>query len=78
MTDWETFCFRRTGMITEDEIIKMLDGFAQSDTSRLKVLMDENMENDQVKKQYHHGRCDVCSPWATGQPIGAEIEPEEE
>ena len=42
-------------MITEEELIRMLDGFAESDT----------------------GRCDVCSPWATGQPIGAEIEPEE-
>lgn len=64
-------------MITEEELIRMLDRFAESDTGRLKVLMDDNLTEGQVQKQYHHGRCDVCSPWATGQPIGAEIEPEE-
>ena len=30
-------------MITEEELIRMLDGFAESDTGRLKVLMDDNL-----------------------------------
>ena len=78
MTDKEICgCCEKTTARTEEELIRMLDGFAESDTGRLKVLMDDNLTEGLVQKQYHHGRCDVCSPWATGQPIGAEIEPEE-
>ena len=49
-----------------DEIIKMLDNFAASDVSRLKIDTSDNMVRGEVKKQYHHGRCDVGSPWARG------------
>lgn len=49
-----------------DEIIKMLDNFAASDVSRLKIDTSDNMVQGEVKKQYHHGRCDVGSPWARG------------
>ena len=49
-----------------DEMIKMLDGFAAGESGRLKVFMDENMAEGTIKRQYHHGRCDIGSPYDTG------------
>ncbi|MDD6811490.1 MAG: hypothetical protein PUD93_06480 [Lachnospiraceae bacterium] len=49
-----------------DSIVKMLDNFAASDTSRLKIDTSEEITQGEIKKQYHHGRCDVGSPWARG------------
>lgn len=52
--------------ISVDELVSMLDGFAKSETGRLKVkITDEEIEGG-VKKEYHHGRCDINSPWACG------------
>lgn len=52
--------------ISVDELVAMLDGFAESETGRLKVkITDEEIEGG-VKKEYHHGRCDINSPWACG------------
>lgn len=53
--------------VSVDEIVEMLDGFAQSETGRLKLkVTDENIEGG-IKKEYHHGRCDIGSPWACGK-----------
>ena len=53
--------------VSVDELVSMLDGFAESETGRLKVkITDEEIEGG-VKKEYHHGRCDINSPWACGQ-----------
>ena len=52
--------------IDYDQIIQMLDASVQSGTSRIKVNVDENMDAGEVKREYHHGRCDVNSPWAKG------------
>lgn len=52
-----------------EKLVKELDKFGVSDVSRLKVNYSEDIKPDQVEKQYHHGRCDVGSPWATGCPI---------
>lgn len=58
-----------------EQVIAMLDGFAASDASRLKIdVSDEYAEGTEnlphklyeVKRQYHHGRCDIGSPWARG------------
>lgn len=49
-----------------ENMIKLLDGFAQSEESRLKVTASEELEQGEMKKQYHHGRCDIGSPWAKG------------
>ena len=57
-----------------DEIIRMLDSMAQADISRMKVETSEAMEEGSVKKAYHHGRCDVGSPFATGKLFDLEDE----
>ncbi len=52
-----------------DDIVKMLDDFAQSDTGRLKVKISEELEAGKVEKVYHHGRCDIGSAFACGIPF---------
>ncbi len=49
-----------------EQVIAMLDGFASSDASRLKIDVSDEYAQGEVKKQYHHGRCDIGSPWARG------------
>jgi len=49
-----------------NDIIKMLDEKTSSGVSRIKVLMDEEQTSGEMKEAYHHGRCDVGSPWADG------------
>lgn len=49
-----------------DDIVAILDGFAKSETGRLKVKMSEEMEAGEAKREYHIGRCDINSPWACG------------
>ena len=48
-----------------DEIIKLLDGYTQAGGSRLKIDVVEG-HGEVLSRQYHHGRCDVGSPWACG------------
>ena len=50
-----------------DEIVKMLDAMAEGEVSRMKVETSEAVKKGEVKKSYHHGRCDVGSPFARGQ-----------
>ena len=49
-----------------DELINMIDGKMENGVSRLKVGFSEELESGVKKEAYHHGRCDVGSPWATG------------
>lgn len=49
-----------------EQIIAMLDNFAASEASRLKVEVSDECAEGEVKHSYHHGRCDVGSPWARG------------
>ena len=39
---------------------------------RIKVETSEEVADGAVKKAYHHGRCDVGSPFATGKLFDAE------
>lgn len=50
-----------------DEVIKMLDGMASKEISRMKIEVSEEVEEGKAQKTYHHGRCDVGSPFATGK-----------
>lgn len=50
-----------------ENMLKILDGFANSEESRLKVETTESIPQGTAQKQYHHGRCDIGSPWAKGQ-----------
>lgn len=49
-----------------EDIIRILDNYTQSGGSRLKLNVVEG-EGQIVSREYHHGRCDVGSPWAKGQ-----------
>lgn len=53
--------------VSEEDIIKMLDGMISSEVSRLKVETSEDVADGAFEKKYHHGRCDVGSPFATGK-----------
>lgn len=61
--------------MNENDIIAMLDGLTKAEVSRIKINVDEDaISNDEDAgeakvtpvKEYHHGRCDVGSPWAKG------------
>lgn len=45
----------------------MLDHMAEAEVSRIKIEASEQIKEGEVKKTYHHGRCDVGSPFATGK-----------
>ncbi|MCM1175156.1 MAG: hypothetical protein NC341_08895 [Blautia sp.] len=49
-----------------EKLVAMLDSFAASDGSRLKIDMSDELEAGESRRQYHHGRCDIGSPWARG------------
>lgn len=49
-----------------DDFIAIIDGQMDKGVSRLKVFSSDKMEAGEVKETYHHGRCDVGSPWAKG------------
>ena len=50
-----------------ENVLKLLDGFGQSEVSRLKVTTSEELEQGETVGRHHLGRCDIGSPWATGQ-----------
>lgn len=49
-----------------DNIINMLDGLVDNEVSRIKIKTDEDLPDNSIKREYHHGRCDIGSPWAKG------------
>ncbi len=49
-----------------DEIVNMIDGKMENGVGRLSVKFAEEEKEGTVREQYHHGRCDVGSPWAKG------------
>lgn len=55
------------GKIEEDELINALDSMMNAGVSRLKIDLSEDLSEGKVSKKYHHGRCDVGSPFATGE-----------
>lgn len=57
-----------------DQVIKMLDTMANNGVSRIKVETSKEVAQGAVQKAYHHGRCDVGSPFATGKLFDLEEE----
>lgn len=55
-----------------DDVISMLDNLTKDGVSRIKVDTSEEVAEGERKKAYHHGRCDVGSPFATGKLFDAE------
>lgn len=49
-----------------DDIISMLDNKTENGVSRIKVNVSDEQQEGTVNTQYHHGRCDVGSPWSKG------------
>ena len=58
-----------------DAIIAMLDGLVKGDVSRMKIEVTKEHPGE-IKKQSHHGRCDVGSPWAKGECFDVLVEEE--
>lgn len=56
---------RKTAASDVEALIALLDGRTQAGDSRIKVDVVEG-EGEVVSRQYHHGRCDIGSPWACG------------
>ena len=56
-----------------DELIEMIDGKMESGVSRLTVGFSEDLFSGVKKETYHHGRCDVGSPWAKGTVSNCDI-----
>lgn len=48
-------------------IVRLLDQMAKGGDSRMKVVVAEDEPSGSVKREYHHGRCDIGSPWAKGE-----------
>ena len=49
-----------------DGLINMIDGKMESGVSRLTIGFSEDLNTGVKREAYHHGRCDVGSPWAKG------------
>ncbi len=48
-------------------IIELLDNrMGAAGISRINLHVDNTAEEGTVQERYHHGRCDVGSPWANG------------
>ena len=55
-----------------DEVFKLIDILTLDGVSRLKVVTSGEVSEGERKNAYHHGRCDVGSPFATGKLFDAE------
>lgn len=49
-----------------ENIIELLDSRMESGTSRINLHVEDTVADGEVREMYHHGRCDVGSPWAKG------------
>ncbi len=53
--------------LTPDKMVELIDNMMAGGTARLKIKESEELSRDEILKEYHHGRCDIGSPWAKGQ-----------
>ena len=56
-----------------NELIDMIDGKMSNGVSRLSVGFSEDLFTGVKKETYHHGRCDVGSPWAKGTVSNCDV-----
>ncbi|MCM1187440.1 MAG: hypothetical protein NC251_11270 [Lachnoclostridium sp.] len=49
-----------------EAIISLLDQYSENGGSRMKLNVVEG-DGEIIDRKYHHGRCDIGSPWAMGQ-----------
>lgn len=50
-----------------DAVVGLLDRMTAGGDSRIKVNVVQNAQCGEAKREYHHGRCDLGSPWAKGE-----------
>lgn len=50
-----------------DMVVSQLDAMLSGEISRMKIETSKEIAQGEMKKAYHHGRCDVGSPFATGK-----------
>lgn len=60
----------------EDALVAMLDGCVSAGESRIRIQVVEG-QGEVIERRYHHGRCDVGSPWACGTAFDVLEDPEE-
>ena len=56
-----------------DALVAMLDGCVSAGESRIKIDVVEG-QGQVIDRRYHHGRCDIGSPWACGKAFDAQEE----
>lgn len=49
-----------------DNLLEILDSFCSVGESRMKLDVSDEVASGEAVRQYHHGRCDIGSPWARG------------
>lgn len=49
-----------------ENVVEMIDSMMSSGAGRLKINVSEEVESGSFQKKYHHGRCDINSPFACG------------
>lgn len=49
-----------------ENVLNILEEFCETGEGRMKLEMSEEMKSGEVEHLYHHGRCDIGSPWACG------------
>ncbi|MBP5281263.1 MAG: hypothetical protein J6Z22_02055 [Lachnospiraceae bacterium] len=52
--------------ISVEELVNMIDQKMQDGVGRLSIGFSSAQETGTKIERYHHGRCDVGSPWAKG------------
>ena len=50
-----------------EAVLQILDHFAADEKGRRKLDVSSGQPGGSVSEVYHHGRCDIGSPWATGE-----------
>ena len=53
--------------VTPEKMADLIDSMMNQGISRLKISESDDVQAGKAVKEYHHGRCDVNSPWACGQ-----------
>ena len=56
-----------------EALIDMIEAKMQSGVSRLSVGFSDSMDANTKVESYHHGRCDVGSPWAKGTVSNCDV-----
>lgn len=50
-----------------ENVVALIDQYALKGDGRIKIQLSDELTPGTSKRQYHHGRCDVGSPWAKGK-----------